>query len=80
MSIMDPKKRKALTANPELQELLSRHELRSALSDKKFMKAVEQGDFDHLRKNEKVEELMQDDQLTTLLAQLDQAPDQVKKN
>ena len=69
--MIDPKKHKAMKTDPALKELLSRHELKTALSDDRFLKAMEQGDFDHLRKNERVEELMQDDELTALLAQLD---------
>ena len=74
LTMMDPRKRERLEKNPQIKELLSRHRLDKALNDKRFVDAVEEGHFDQLRKNEQIEKLMEDDELTNLLANLDEAP------
>ena len=70
-TVLDPKKNKHLKDHPDFKKLFSKYKLKSAMNDKRFVRALEEGDFDKLRENEQVEELMQDDQLTSLLAALD---------
>ena len=73
-SVKDPKTGRRLRNDPKIQALLKRHGMKDALGDKRFVKTLEEGDFENLRKFEKVEELMKDDQLVELLGKLDKQP------
>lgn len=72
--VADPKKMDRLKDSDEIEKLFSRYELKGALDNKQFVKTLEEGDYDSLSKNEQVEKLMNDDQLSTLLENLEKEP------
>jgi uncharacterized membrane protein required for colicin V production len=73
-SIADPQEMERLKKSDKIGKILEQYELRGALNDKRFVEPLQQGDFDTLQKNEQIEKLMKDDQLTTLLDDLEKKP------
>jgi hypothetical protein len=63
-------KKQKLETDPELEKLLKRHDMQDALKDKEFMKSLEEGDFEHLRKVENMEKLMNDGEMQQMIDRL----------
>ena len=70
-TVMNPMKNKQFENNPEVAKLFERHQLKSVMRDERFVKAMEEGDYEQLQKIEHVEELMKDQELNQLLSELD---------
>jgi uncharacterized membrane protein required for colicin V production len=73
-SMTDPKQIERLQRSDEIEKILSRYELKGVLSDQQFMDSIRNGDYDALQKNEQVEKLMKDKELTDLLEKLEKEP------
>jgi len=69
-----PKKNKRLRSDPQIRKLLSKYKMEDAFKDPRFVKMVEEGDFENLQSNEAVERMMKDDQLVELLEKLEKEP------
>jgi uncharacterized membrane protein required for colicin V production len=63
-----------LQSDPEAERILSRHQLNRALRDKDFIKKLQDGDYEQLRRTDNIEKLMQDEDLTRLLDRLSNEP------
>ncbi|MFH1016709.1 MAG: CvpA family protein [Pseudomonadota bacterium] len=69
--VQSPLKSKKLRENKDVERLLDRHELKNVLNDPRFIRSLNEGDFDRLQQSEEVEKLMRDDDLARLLDNLD---------
>jgi len=70
-TVVHPKRGLKIRGDQQMGELLARHGLESALNDRRFLEALEQGDYEGLRSNEQLEKLMSDAELTSLLSRLE---------
>lgn len=73
-TLNDPAAKQKMVNDPRMEKLLDKYELRSALRDARFIRSIEEGDYDTLRKNEQVEALMKDDHLAEVLGELSKDP------
>lgn len=65
-----PTQLKKLQKDPDFKKVMERHQLKDALTDKRFIQSLEDGDYEQLKHTENVEKLMKDDDLVKLIDRL----------
>lgn len=73
-SMSDPKAIEWLKGSDEIEKILSRYELKGVLNDQEFVRSLHEGDYGALSRNEQIEALMKDAELTQLLEKLEKEP------